>query len=98
VGAPGQQILEVPVAEAGLAYTVARLEASPGVITLRSVNPQAASHNIALELNPPVIGPIVGQGGVSEITVTIDAPGEYIFYCSIPGHRDAGMAGVLYVS
>ena len=45
-----------------------------------------------------MIGPIVGQGGVSEITVTIDAPGEYIFHCSIPGHRDAGMAGVLYVS
>ena len=36
--------------------------------------------------------------GQSE-TVTINAPaGEYTYYCSVPGHRPAGMEGTLTLS
>jgi uncharacterized cupredoxin-like copper-binding protein len=34
-------------------------------------------------------------------SVTLDMPdeaGEYVFYCSIPGHRDAGMEGTISVN
>lgn len=28
----------------------------------------------------------------------MQAPGTYAFYCSVPGHRDAGMTGTLLVA
>jgi uncharacterized cupredoxin-like copper-binding protein/mono/diheme cytochrome c family protein len=59
------------------------------------VNEGAAVHDFSIDelgikvtLNP-------GESG----SVTIEAPaGEYEYYCSIPGHKDAGMFGTLTVS
>jgi uncharacterized cupredoxin-like copper-binding protein len=39
---------------------------------------------------------VVGYGGVSEIVATL-APGTYIYYCTVPGDRQAGMTGTLTV-
>jgi nitrite reductase (NO-forming) len=34
-----------------------------------------------------------------ETTVTINAPsGDYEYYCSVPGHREAGMVGTMHVT
>jgi uncharacterized cupredoxin-like copper-binding protein len=38
----------------------------------------------------------VQNGGVSTVNVKL-APGTYTFYCSVPGHRQAGMQGTLTV-
>jgi uncharacterized cupredoxin-like copper-binding protein len=35
-------------------------------------------------------------GEEAEVSAEL-VPGEYIFFCSIPGHREGGMAGVLTV-
>lgn len=40
---------------------------------------------------------MIGAG--ESVTVTINAPaGDYVFYCSVPGHRPAGMEGTLKLS
>jgi len=36
-------------------------------------------------------------GGSRKLTLTLK-PGTYTFYCSVPGHRQAGMEGTLRVS
>jgi uncharacterized cupredoxin-like copper-binding protein len=89
-------VVEIPVADAGLAYAVTEATADAGTVTLRSVNPQVVPHNIAIENPDPVEGEVVTDGGVSEITVEL-AAGTYEFYCSVPGHREAGMVGTLTV-
>jgi uncharacterized cupredoxin-like copper-binding protein len=47
-------------------------------------------------------GPVVGatptfQGGTKTLIVNL-TPGTYTFFCSVPGHRAAGMQGMLSVS
>lgn len=39
----------------------------------------------------------VDAGKTGEVTFTPTAPGTYTFYCTVPGHRDAGMQGQLVV-
>ena len=36
------------------------------------------------------------QGGTKTLTLNLK-PGTYVFYCSVPGHRAAGMEGKLTV-
>ena len=88
--------VEIP-ATAQLAYETKKAEAEAGKLTIKSPNPSGTPHDIALEgdgVNEK--GKVVSNNGVSEITVTVK-PGEYTFYCSVPGHREGGMEGTLTV-
>lgn len=89
-------VIEIPAAEQGLAFATTEVRAPAGTITLRMPNPAAVDHNIAIDEPEQVIGEIVGQGGVSEVTADFE-PGTYEYYCSVPGHRQAGMVGTLIV-
>lgn len=39
---------------------------------------------------------IAGEDGMN--TFMLDEPGEYTYYCTVPGHREAGMTGTLVVT
>jgi mono/diheme cytochrome c family protein len=91
-------VLEIPAAESGALYFVfADATAPAGQLTIESPNESAVDHNIAVEGNGvDEKGPVVKNGGVSDIEVDLDA-GEYTFYCSVEGHREGGMEGTLTV-
>jgi plastocyanin len=74
------------------------LAAKPGRVTIVMDNPSELSHNVALE-GPGIetqLGEVVAQDGTSKISATVK-PGRYTFFCSVPGHREAGMVGTLIV-
>lgn len=80
-----------------LKFLASSASATPGKVTLQMKNMSSVSHDIAITgggLNQ--IGPIVSNGGTSTVTATLK-PGTYTFYCSVPGHRAAGMVGTLTV-
>jgi plastocyanin len=91
-------VLEIPTnRNGGNLYAFGSAEAQAGEIQVRSPNPQSIGHDIAVEgggLDDK--GEVVSNGGVSEFTASF-RPGEYTFYCSVPGHREAGMEGKLTV-
>ena len=90
--------LEIPADPGGaLAYTFADAEAPPGELRIDSPNESSVDHNIAVEGNGVnEVGPVVKNGGVSTINVDVDA-GDYQFFCTVTGHREAGMEGTLTV-
>ncbi len=91
-------VVEIDADPSGqLAYVFANAEAPAGALDVKSVNKSNTDHNIALE-GPGVNeeGPVVKGGDSSDIKVDLK-PGEYTFFCSVPGHREAGMEGTLTV-
>jgi len=93
--ADGQNKVQIPADENGqLAYQFKSAEAKAGKATIESQNDSSVPHNIALKGGPE--GEIVQGGKTSTITVDLK-PGKETFYCSVPGHEQAGMKGTLTV-
>jgi plastocyanin len=90
--------LTIPADPGGsTAYQFADAESPAGQVTIRSPNESPVDHDIALEGNGVnEKGEVVKDGGVSQFSVDLQ-PGEYTFYCSVDGHRQAGMEGTLTV-
>jgi len=84
--------------EGTLAYTTTEATTKAGKVTVEFNNPQALTHDVAIEDSS---GKEVGKteliaDGSDSTTVDLK-PGTYTFYCSVPGHREAGMEGTLTV-
>lgn len=82
----------------GLAYTEKAVTAKAGKTTVDFTNPQPISHDVAIEdAGGKEVGAteVIGEGNDS--TVVELKPGDYKFFCSVPGHREAGMEGDLTV-
>ena len=93
-----QTLSFVASADSGLAYTVDSETAAAGPTTLEIVNEQPVPHDVALEDSggEEVGGTDVVSEGSSSVEVTLE-PGTYTFFCTVPGHREAGMEGTLTV-
>ncbi len=81
-----------------LAYTTTSANAKAGKVTIDFNNPQALTHDVAIETSSgkEVGGTELIASGEDSTVVDLE-PGTYTFYCSVPGHREAGMEGTLTV-
>jgi plastocyanin len=81
-----------------LAFTTTSMKGKAGKVTIDFNNPSALTHDVAIEDST---GKTIAQTDEiaegSDSTTTELEPGEYTFYCTVPGHRDAGMEGTLTV-
>lgn len=81
-----------------IAYTTTKASAKAGKVTVDFNNPQSLTHDVAIEdSSGKEVGKteLIGEGKAS---TTVDLkPGTYTFYCTVPGHREAGMEGTLTV-
>ena len=80
-----------------LKFNTDALSAKAGAVRITLTNPSPVQHNITLQTPQGVKGgPTVAKGGTSTVQATLKA-GTYTYYCSVPGHRQAGMQGTLTV-
>ena len=80
-----------------LKFEETSVEATAGKVTIDFTNDSSLSHDVKIEGNG-----ISGEGtdkvtgGSTSATLDLK-PGTYAFYCSVDGHRAAGMEGTLVV-
>jgi plastocyanin len=81
-----------------LAYSAVSLTANAGEVTIDFSDHSPLPHNLTIaSTNGKLLGATpTFDGGFRRLTLNL-GPGTYAFYCSVPGHRAAGMQGVLVV-
>ena len=96
-GGGGETVQLAAPADGSLKFDKTTLDAKAGNVTIDLDNPSSTPHAVAIEGNG------VDQSSqtvtASKTSVTADLkPGTYTFYCSVPGHEQAGMKGTLTVT
>jgi uncharacterized cupredoxin-like copper-binding protein len=83
--------------EGQLRFTTRNLSAKAGKITINFRNMSPLMHNMTIAQGTKVLAATpTFEGGTKTLTLNLK-PGSYVFYCSVPGHRQAGMEGKLTV-
>jgi plastocyanin len=90
--------LDIETASSGLAYSSKSATAKAGKVTVDFTNGQPIPHDVAIEsADGEVIGQTETTAEGSDSTEVELEPGTYTFFCTVPGHREAGMEGTLTV-
>ena len=85
-------------AEGQLKYDKTSLSAKAGTVAIDFTNMSQLGHNMTVESSSgSVAGATPTFSGESKTLTLKLTPGTYKFYCSVPGHRQAGMEGTLVV-
>ena len=81
-----------------LMFDTNTLTAKAGTVTINFTNDSDQSHDVVLtdSANKTLGQTPVFDGGTKSFSVKLPA-GTYTYYCSVPGHRQAGMQGTLTV-
>jgi plastocyanin len=86
-------------ADGSLAFDQTDVTAKAGTVTVAFDNPAPLSHDVVIADDS---GKELGKTDLisqSTASTTVDLqPGTYTFFCSVPGHREAGMEGTLTVN
>ncbi len=81
-----------------LAFDTKQLSAKAGTVTIVMSNSSPIEHDVAVAEGSKILGQTpVFTGGSKKLTLKLK-PGTYTFFCTVPGHRQAGMEGTLTVS
>ena len=89
----------ISVSGTEFAFALAATELQPGSYVFRLRNEGEIPHDLAIE-GPGVDEektPVIDPGATAEVDVELE-PGDYELWCTVPGHRDAGMEAEVTVS
>ena len=84
--------------DGSLEFEPGAIQTDPGRLTILYDNPSQVPHNVAVEDEE---AEVLGKSetiarAATELSLDM-VPGEYIYFCAVPGHREGGMEGTLIV-
>jgi plastocyanin len=91
----------IPVTLADFTVTPTDLVVAGTTVAFDVVNDGPTPHNLAIR---DAAGTLLGttrdlsQGETETLTVILPGPGDYITFCSLPGHESLGLKGTLTVT
>lgn len=97
-GAPATQptFIEFNIESRGLSFTPNEIKAKVGDTVRVIYRNNLGTHDFVIdEFN--VRSPLINEGEIAAVEFLVDKRGVFEFYCSVPGHREAGMKGTLIV-
>jgi plastocyanin len=96
-GGPGGT-LELKADPSQLAYDTKELSSKPGEVTINFDNPAPIPHDVVIRSGDgeEIARTDVIQESKDSLVANLE-PGDYQFFCSVPGHEQAGMVGTLKV-
>jgi plastocyanin len=93
----GETVKVSSPADGSTVFEPSKLTAKAGSVTIDYDNPSPVAHSIAIEGG----GKTLDESEIAaDTTLTASAdlePGKFVYYCTVPGHREAGMVGTLTV-
>jgi plastocyanin len=97
-GSGGGETLQLAADPSGaLKFDPTSLEATAGQVTIDFTNDSSLPHNVTIEGNGiEEVASDTVTGANSSVSADLPA-GTYTFYCSVDGHKAAGMEGTLTV-
>ncbi len=94
-GGAGKTVEQAADPSGGLKFEKDSLSAPTGNVTFKFTNESSTPHDFVVEQDGQELAKtdVITEG--SDTTQATLEAGEYTFYCSVPGHRQAGMEGTL---
>ena len=75
------------------------LSAAQGqIVEVTLINGEGAEHDLVLPDQNVHSARVVGKGASTTVAFLVNKTGDFVYYCSVPGHRLAGMEGQFVVS
>jgi plastocyanin len=91
-----QQAKEFRITATEFSFKPSSIQVPRGEIRITVSNRGKFLHGLAIVGRDEKI-PYIESGKTESLTINFDKPGEVIFYCPQPGHRNKGMEGTLKV-
>ena len=67
------------------------------LVQINLINGEGAEHDIFIDQYNARSSLVIGQNASSTFSFLADKPGEFAYFCTVAGHRAAGMEGLVQV-
>jgi nitrite reductase (NO-forming) len=67
------------------------------IVQINLINGEGAEHDVVVDQYAARSNRVAGKNASSSLSFTANKTGEFVYYCSVPGHREAGMEGRIHV-
>jgi plastocyanin len=84
-------------ADGSLVFNPGTLAGKPGKVTIDYDNPSPVPHSIAIEEGGQTLDESETAADATLAATADLKPGKYVYFCTVPGHREAGMEGTLTI-